>query len=72
MRELLQYTRPQSMYDSEVHNYIAEILKVLRKDDYGQKLKDLIELDSSLTTRDRDGITKSFSGLMKIIYPHGD
>ena len=27
MRELLQYTRPQSMYDSEVHNYIAEILK---------------------------------------------
>jgi len=53
-------------------DYIAEILKVLRKDDYGQKLKDLIELDSSLTTRDRDGITKSFSGLMKIIYPHGD
>jgi len=26
MRELLQYTRPQSMYDSEVHNYIQEIL----------------------------------------------
>jgi hypothetical protein len=27
MRELLQYSRPQSMYDSEVHNYISEILK---------------------------------------------
>ena len=27
MRELLQYNRPQSMYDSEVHHYISEILK---------------------------------------------
>ena len=27
MRELLQYSRPQGMYDSEVHNYISEILK---------------------------------------------
>ena len=26
MRDLLQYTRPQSMYDSEVHDYIREIL----------------------------------------------
>ena len=26
MKHLLQYDRPQSMYDSEVHNYISEIL----------------------------------------------
>lgn len=26
MKELLQYHRPQSMYDSEVHNFITEIL----------------------------------------------
>jgi hypothetical protein len=26
MKDLLQYDRPQSMYDSEVHNYISEIL----------------------------------------------
>jgi len=53
-------------------DYLAEILKELRKDDYGPKLNDYIQLDSTLTTRDRDAITKTFSGLIKIIYPHGD
>ena len=24
MRELLQYSRPQSMYDSEIHRYLGE------------------------------------------------
>jgi len=52
-------------------DFLAEMLKQLRKDDYSPKMKDLVELDTSLTTRDRDGITKTFSGLMKIIYPHG-
>jgi len=52
-------------------DFLAEMLKQLRKDDYSSKMNDLVELDSSLTTRDRDGITKTFSGLMKIIYPHG-
>jgi len=52
-------------------DYLAEILKELRKDDYSSKIKELVKLDSSLTIRDRDGITKTFSGLMKIIYPHG-
>lgn len=53
-------------------DYLAEILKELRKDDYGQKLSDYVQLDSSLTTRDKDAITKTFSGLVKIIYPHGE
>ena len=52
-------------------DFLAEMLKQLRKDDYSSKMNDLVELDTSLTTRDRDGITKTFSGLMKIIYPHG-
>jgi ATP-dependent Lon protease len=52
-------------------DFLAEMLKQLRKDDYSSKMNGLVELDSSLTTRDRDGITKTFSGLMKIIYPHG-
>lgn len=52
-------------------DFLAEMLKQLRKDDYSSKMKELVELDPSLTTRDRDGITKTFSGLMKIIYPHG-
>jgi len=33
-------------------------------------LDDKIELDGSLTTRDKTAIRKSFSGLIKIIYPH--
>lgn len=52
-------------------DYLAEILKELRKDDYAQLLSEFVELDSSITTRDRDGILKTFSGLVKIIYPSG-
>lgn len=53
-------------------DYIAEVLKELRKDDYTALLNQHAELDSSLTARDRDGITKTFSGLVKIIYPDGN
>ena len=53
-------------------DYLAEILKELRKDDFSQQLKDVAELSKTLTIRDKDGITKTFSGLMKIIYPHQD
>ena len=53
-------------------DFLAEMLKQLRKDDYSPKMKELVKLDPSLTTRDRDGITKTFSGLMKIVYPHGE
>lgn len=53
-------------------DYIAEVLKELRKDDFTSLLNKHVELDSSLTSRDRDGITKTFSGLVKIIYPDGN
>ena len=53
-------------------DFLAEMLKQLRKDDYSPKMSELVKLDPSLTTRDRDGITKTFSGLMKIVYPHGE
>jgi len=53
-------------------DYVAEILKELRKDDFSAKLSEHVTLDSTLTTRDRDAIIKTFSGLMKIIYPHGE
>jgi ATP-dependent Lon protease len=52
-------------------DYLAEILKELRKDDFSQLLNEFVELDKSITTRDRDGILKTFSGLAKIIYPSG-
>jgi len=54
-----------------VVDYLAEILKNLRDFDYSQKFTDHFELLSDISTRDREGIRKTFSGLMKIIYPDG-
>jgi ATP-dependent Lon protease len=51
-------------------DYLAELLRELRKSDYSSLLDDTIKLDCSLTTRDKTAIRKSFSGLTKIIYPH--
>jgi ATP-dependent Lon protease len=51
-------------------DYLAELLRALRKSDYSSILDDVIKLDGSLTTRDKTAVRKSFSGLMKLIYPH--
>ncbi|MEO9501897.1 MAG: BREX system Lon protease-like protein BrxL [Nonlabens ulvanivorans] len=50
-------------------DYLAELLRELRKNDYSGILHQKIALDGSLTTRDKTAIYKSFSGLAKIIYP---
>ena len=55
-----------------VVDYIAEVLKHLRNEDYSNKYQDYFELSSDISTRDRDGIHKTFSGLMKILYPSGE
>jgi ATP-dependent Lon protease len=52
-------------------DYLAELLKELRKDDYSHYYGQYFELSETITTRDRTGILKTFSGLCKIIYPHG-
>jgi ATP-dependent Lon protease len=51
-------------------DYLAEGLKYFRNFDYSHHYKPDFELNSDITTRDRDGILKTFSGLMKIIFPH--
>lgn len=53
-------------------DYLAEVLKEFRKDDYVNLVNEHAELHSSLTARDRDGIVKTFSGLVKIMYPDGN
>lgn len=55
-----------------VVDYLAEILRYLRNHDYTQKYADHFNLSSSVSTRDRDGINKTFSGLMKILFPDGE
>lgn len=54
-----------------VVDYLAEILRSLRDHDYSDQYKDHFTLSSDISTRDRDGIHKTFSGLMKILFPHG-
>ena len=54
-----------------VVDYIAEVLKSMRDADYSDRYQEHFTLGSDISTRDRDGIHKTFSGLMKILYPHG-
>jgi ATP-dependent Lon protease len=55
-----------------VVDYIAEVLKSLRSQDYSDRYQQHFTLSSDISTRDRDGVHKTFSGLMKILYPHGE
>lgn len=55
-----------------VVDYLAEILHNLRDADYSDRFEKYFELSSTLSTRDKDGIRKTFSGLMKLIYPDGN
>jgi len=55
-----------------VVDYIAEVLKSMRNLDYSDRYQAHFTLGSDISTRDRDGIHKTFSGLMKILYPHGE
>ena len=54
-----------------VVDYLAEVLRALRSHDYSDRYKAYFTLSSDLSTRDRDAINKTFSGLMKILYPDG-
>ena len=55
-----------------VVDYLAEILKSLRSHDFSDRYKKHFSLSEEISTRDRDGINKTFSGLMKILYPQGE
>ena len=54
-----------------VVDYLAEILRSLRNHDYSDCYTEHFSLSSDISTRDRDGINKTFSGLMKILFPGG-
>lgn len=55
-----------------VVDYLAEVLRRLRAYDYTQRYTKYFALSSEISTRDRDGINKTFSGLMKILFPSGE
>ncbi len=52
-----------------VVDYYAEVLKMMRNFDYSSDYKEYFEISKDISTRDQDGVRKTFSGLMKIIYP---
>lgn len=54
-----------------VVDYLAEILRYMRNEDFSNRYEDKFTLSADISTRDRDGINKTFSGLMKLIYPAG-
>lgn len=51
-------------------DYLAEILRELRKADYSGILDKYVDLHGSLSTRDKTAIRKSFSGMAKLLYPN--
>lgn len=55
-----------------VVDYLAEILRAKRSEDFSDKYKDHFSLDTSISTRDQDSIRKTFSGLMKLVHPTGE
>ncbi len=52
-----------------VIDYLAEMLRAMRDYDFSSYYKKWFILSDSISTRDKDGINKTFSGLMKLIYP---
>ena len=52
-------------------DYIAEVLKFLRSEDFTGAYKQHFTITSEVSTRDQTGFEKTFSGLMKILYPDG-
>jgi len=52
-----------------ITDYLAELLHELRKQDYSSIINEYVKFDGSLSERDHNAIRKTFSGLMKLIYP---
>lgn len=53
-------------------DYLAEILKEMRKEDKMNDYTRYFKLSDSITTRDKTSIAKTFSGFVKIMFPHGE
>jgi ATP-dependent Lon protease len=55
-----------------VVDYLAEALRELRKHNFTEVIDRHFSLGSHLNARDRKAVRKTVSGLMKILYPHGE
>jgi ATP-dependent Lon protease len=55
-----------------ITDYIAAVLHSMRNTDWTGKLKEYALFDGSLSERDHLAIRKTFSGMMKLLYPDGN
>ncbi len=54
-----------------VVDYLAEILRHMRNEDFSNRYQDHFTLSTDISTRDLDSVNKTFSGLMKLLFPAG-
>jgi ATP-dependent Lon protease len=52
-------------------DYLAEILRRLRSEDFSNRVDQFFKVSEKISTRDRDAIYKTVSGLLKLIFPNG-
>lgn len=52
-------------------DYLAEILRHLRSEDFSHRPDAHFSISENISTRDRDAIYKTMSGLLKLIFPNG-
>jgi ATP-dependent Lon protease len=55
-----------------VVDYLAEALREMRKHNFTEAIDRHFSLGSHLNARDRKAVRKTVSGLMKILFPHGE
>ena len=66
--------RPEHFTDDYgfITDYLAEFIRELRKEQYGDALDKYFRLGSNLNQRDTIAVRKMVGGLLKLIYPDGE
>lgn len=66
--------RPEFFTDSFgfITDYLSEYLRYMRKITYGDAIDKYFKLGNNLNQRDVIAVRKTVSGLVKLIYPHGE
>ena len=55
-----------------ISDYIAEAFRILRKENFTERIDHYYALGSHLNARDVKAVRKAVSGLLKILHPHGE
>ena len=55
-----------------ITDYLAEFMRELRKEQYGDSLDKYFRLGKNLNQRDTIAVRKMVGGFLKLIYPHGE